>query len=214
MTARRYSPIDALLMQVDAGLRTVFGRPAVTERANPAERESDGELSEGERVRAARLMRVNHAGEVAAQGLYQGQALTARLARVREKMERAAAEENDHLAWCRQRIEELGGHTSVLNPLWYAGSMAIGAAAGRAGDRWSLGFVAETEQQVVAHLERHLTGLPPQDNRSRAVLEQMKEDEGRHATAALRAGGASLPEPIRRLMGLTSKVMTGTAYWI
>lgn len=214
MTTRRYSPIDGLLMQVDAGLRTVFGRPAVTERPNPADAAAEGPLSESERLQAGRLMRVNHAGEVAAQGLYQGQALTARLSRVREKMERAAQEENDHLAWCKQRIDELGSHTSLLNPLWYAGSMAIGATAGLAGDRWSLGFVAETEHQVVAHLERHLGSLPPEDHKSRAVLEQMREDEGRHATAALRAGGASLPSPIQRLMGLTSKLMTGTAYWV
>lgn len=212
MTSRTYTPFDRVLMHLDTGLRTVFGAPAVTERPNPAQAVPEAELSETERRHVGGLMRVNHAGEVAAQGLYQGQALTAKLPGVREKMERAALEENDHLAWCRQRLDELGDHTSYLNPIWYLGSVAIGAAAGLAGDRWSLGFVAETEHQVVAHLDRHLTELPEQDARSRAVLEQMREDEGQHATAALRAGGAALPGPIQKLMGLTSKVMTGAAY--
>jgi ubiquinone biosynthesis monooxygenase Coq7 len=159
-------------------------------------------------------MRVNHAGEVSAQALYQGQALTAKLAEVRGKMERAALEENDHLAWCERRLKELDSHTSMLNPLWYTGSFAIGALAGLAGDKWSLGFVVETERQVVKHLDEHLSRLPEQDRRSRAILEQMKEDETHHATAALNAGGAELPEPVRQLMRLTSKVMTNAAYYI
>jgi 3-demethoxyubiquinol 3-hydroxylase len=159
-------------------------------------------------------MRVNHSGEVAAQALYQGQALTARLDQVRDKMTEAAQEENDHLAWTEARVRELGGHLSYLNPVWYLGSFLIGAAAGAAGDRWSLGFVAETEHQVVAHLDRHLARLPAQDARSRAILEQMRVDEARHATVALEAGAAALPEPVKRLMGLASQVMTRTAYWI
>lgn len=212
MTNRSYTPLDRLLMHVDTGVRTVFGAPLVTERPNPAKGMAEAELSESERRHVGGLMRVNHAGEVAAQGLYQGQALTAKLPKVREKMERAALEENDHLAWCKQRLDELGDHTSYLNPVWYLGSVAIGAAAGAAGDRWSLGFVAETEHQVVAHLDRHLDALPDHDQRSRAVVEQMKEDEGRHATIALRAGGAALPGPIQKLMGLTSKIMTTAAY--
>jgi len=159
-------------------------------------------------------MRVNHSGEVAAQALYQGQALTARLENVREAMERAAVEEIDHLKWCQERLQELGSHTSVLNPLWYAGSFAIGALAGIAGDRWSLGFVAETEKQVVDHLQGHLERLPLEDERSRAILEQMKQDEQHHGQAAADAGGARLPAPFRHLMTLTSRVMTRTAYWI
>ena len=214
METRNYSLIDNLLMQVDTGLRTVFGRPQVTERPDPAEAIADVELSDAERDLAARLMRINHAGEVAAQGLYQGQALTARLATVRDKMERAAMEENDHLAWCEKRTKELGSHTSMLNPLWYAGSVTIGALTGAAGDKWSLGFVAETEHQVVRHLDEHLKQLPEHDEKSRSILQQMKIDEGRHATHALAAGGAELPAPVKALMGLTSKIMTRTAYWI
>ncbi|MEQ6342856.1 MAG: 2-polyprenyl-3-methyl-6-methoxy-1,4-benzoquinone monooxygenase [Gammaproteobacteria bacterium] len=209
---RHYSPIDNLLINLDQAVRTVFGKPQVTERPNPADAHEDPVLSEEERHRAARLMRVNHAGEVSAQALYQGQALTAKLPEVREKMERAALEENDHLDWCEGRIKELGSHTSVLNPAWYAGSFAIGALAGAAGDKWSLGFVAETEHQVVKHLEDHLQHLPHQDMKSRAILEQMKEDEAHHATVALEAGGAALPWPVKKLMALTSRVMTWTAY--
>ena len=209
---RHYSPIDHLLINLDQAVRTVFGKPQVTERPNPADAHEDSVLSEEERRRTACLMRVNHAGEVSAQALYQGQALTAKLPEVREKMERAALEENDHLDWCEGRIKELGSHTSVLNPAWYAGSFAIGALAGAAGDKWSLGFVAETEHQVVKHLEDHLQHLPHQDVKSRAILEQMKEDETHHATVALEAGGAALPWPVKKLMGLVSRVMTLAAY--
>lgn len=215
---RHYSPIDHLLINLDQALRTVAGKPSVTERANPADAHadahSDSHLSAAQKQTAARLMRVNHAGEVAAQALYQGQALTAQLTEVREKMQRAAQEENDHLAWCETRIKELDGHTSVLNPAWYIGSFAIGALAGLAGDKWSLGFVAETEQQVVKHLEEHLRQLPPQDLKSHAILEQMRRDESHHATTALEAGGAPLPAPIKHAMQLTSQVMTRTAYWL
>ena len=208
---RTYSPVDQLLINIDRGLRTVFGKPQVTERPNPADNVTDDVLSEQEKISAACLMRINHSGEVAAQGLYQGQAITAKLPEVREKMERAALEENDHLAWCAKRLYELNSHTSYLNPLWYAGSVTIGALAGLAGDKWSLGFVAETEHQVVEHLESHLTRLPEKDLKSRAILEQMKEDEGRHATVALGAGGAQLPSPIKILMRAASRIMTSTA---
>lgn len=214
MQQRHYSPVDHLLMNVDLGLRTLLGKPVVTERPNPADTVSEGELDKQQQDLAMRFMRINHAGEVSAQGLYQGQALTARLPEVRDKMERAALEENDHLAWCESRINQLGGHKSYLNPVWYLGSVSIGALAGLAGDKWSLGFVAETEHQVVRHLDSHLAQLSEEDGKSRAILEQMKEDEGHHATVALQAGGAELPLPIKKLMQLTSRVMTRTAYWL
>lgn len=202
------------MINLDTGLRTVFGKPVLTERPNPSEAVMEGELTEAERDLAGRLMRINHAGEVSAQGLYQGQALTAKLPEVRDKMERAALEENDHLEWCERRAREMGTHVSYLNPFWYAGSLAIGAIAGAAGDKWSLGFVVETERQVVKHLDEHLERLPEHDNKSRAILEQMKEDEGNHATMALHAGGTELPGPVKGLMKMVSKVMTRTAYWI
>ncbi len=208
--SRKFSPVDNFMMQLDTGLRTLFGKPSVTERPNPENTIAEGELSANEKELAGRLMRINHSGEVAAQGLYQGQALTAKLPDVREKMERAAEEENDHLDWCKQRINELDTHTSYLNPLWYFGSVAIGAAAGLAGDKWSLGFVAETEHQVVRHLTSHLNQISENDHKSRAILEQMKEDEGHHATAALDAGAAELPVPVKKFMALTSKIMTNT----
>jgi ubiquinone biosynthesis monooxygenase Coq7 len=214
MTTRQYSPLDQLLMHMDKAVRTVFGSPPVTERPNPAETQPEAELGAAERRLVAGLMRVNHAGEVSAQALYQGQALTAKLPEVRGKMERAAMEENDHLAWCEHRLKELDSHTSVLNPLWYAGSFAIGALAGVAGDKWSLGFVVETERQVVKHLQEHLERLPAEDHKSRAILRQMEEDEAHHATTALNAGGAELPAPVKQAMRLTSKLMTTTAYYI
>jgi 3-demethoxyubiquinol 3-hydroxylase len=211
---RHYTTIDLFLGQIDQAVRTVFGGPPIAQRANPAAIHGEADLDAAQRALAARLMRINHAGEIAAQGLYQGQALTARLDDVRERMEQAAGEENDHLAWCAARLQELDSHTSRLDPLWYLGAVSIGALAGIAGDKWSLGFVAETERQVVRHLEEHLQRLPEQDARSRAILEQMREDEAGHATVAVEAGGAPLPEPIKRVMGLASKVMTETAYWI
>ncbi len=214
MKTRRYSPLDHLIMNVDQALRTLAGKPLVTGRPNPATGEQEAELSDAEKAESARLMRINHAGEVAAQGLYQGQALTARLDKVRARMERAAEEENDHLEWCESRVRELGGHLSYLNPLWYLGSFAIGAAAGAIGDKWSLGFVVETEKQVISHLDSHLERIPGKDRKSRVILEQMKIDEAQHGAAAKKAGGADLPEPVRRLMKLTSKVMTATAYRI
>ena len=214
METRDYTPSDRLLMGLDQALRTVFGRPQVTERPDPARDLPEAELPESSRDLTARLMRINHSGEVCAQALYQGQALTARLPQVRTSMERAAQEENDHLAWCENRLQELGSHKSLLNPFWYAGSFAIGAAAGLIGDKWSLGFVAETEHQVVAHLEQHLQQIPGEDTKSRAILEQMKEDEQQHATVALAGGGAQLPAPIKLAMRLTSKLMTKSVYWV
>lgn len=214
MSSRDFNPLDRAIMNLDYALRTVFGRPQGSGREYPAAPETEPEMTSEERAFAARLMRINHAGEIAAQGLYQGQALTAKLPAVRDKMERAAQEENDHLLWCESRIKELGGHASLLNPLWYAGSLAIGATAGLAGDKWSLGFVAETERQVERHLDGHLEQLPPGDAKSRAVLQQMREDEIRHGATARAAGGAPLPAPVRRVMGVMSKVMTRTAFWV
>jgi len=217
MTGRNHSLLDVLVSGFDQALKTMAGSAAGSGRPNPAMQAAPAgaeTLADAQRRHVAGLMRVNHSGEVAAQALYQGQALTARLENVREAMERAAVEEIDHLKWCQERLQELGSHTSVLNPLWYAGSFAIGALAGIAGDRWSLGFVAETEKQVVDHLQGHLERLPLEDERSRAILEQMKQDEQHHGQAAADAGGARLPAPFRHLMTLTSRVMTRTAYWI
>ncbi len=212
MTSRHYTLLDQLVMNLDQAVRTLAGRPLVTERPDPADSVEDAELSEAEKTESMRLMRVNHSGEVAAQALYQGQALTAKLPQVRERMERAAAEENDHLDWCEKRVQALDGHLSFFNPLWYAGSFAIGAAAGLAGDKWSLGFVVETEKQVIKHLDEHLQKISPDDKKSRAVVEQMKIDEAHHGEIARAAGGAELPEPVKALMQVVSKVMTGTAY--
>lgn len=211
---RNYSLLDKLVMNLDTALRTVAGKPVLTERPNPAAAIPEAELSEAERDLAGRLMRINHAGEVSAQGLYQGQALTAKLPEVRDKMERAALEENDHLEWCERRCKEMGSHVSLLNPLWYAGSVTIGALAGLIGDKWSLGFVVETEHQVCKHLDEHIEQLPQHDQKTRAILKQMWDDEARHADMAQAAGGAEFPAPIKGLMQLTSKVMTKTAYWI
>jgi len=214
MRQRTYTPLDRLIVNLDQGLRTVLGRPQVTERPDPALGLPEPELADAQRRHVARLMRINHTGEVCAQALYQGQALTARLPEVRAKMERSAQEENDHLAWCEDRLDALGDRKSLLNPLWYAGSFLIGAAAGLAGDKWSLGFVVETERQVESHLDHHLEQLPAQDMKDRVVLEQMKADEVHHADVAKAAGGADLPAPIRLAMRLASKVMTGSVYWI
>lgn len=209
----RLPSLDDLIVAFDKGLRTVFA-PAQSLRATPGASLPEAGMTESEKAHAAALMRVNHAGEICAQALYEGQALTSRNPRARAALEQAAREETEHLAWTERRIEELGGRKSLLNPAWYAGSFALGALAGLAGDRWNLGFLAETERQVVAHLEGHLRKLPQEDRRSRAVLEQMKEDEARHATSAVRHGAAELPEPAKAAMRLSSKVMTETAFWI
>lgn len=212
--SRHYTPADDLIEQVDQALRTLFGRPHTTGRTNPAAQQpTESELDARSRLKSARLMRVNHSGEVCAQALYQGQALTARLDQVRERMEQAAREENDHLLWCEQRLQALGSHTSYFNPLFYLGSLALGAGAGLLGDKWSLGFVAETERQVVDHLEDHLQRMSPADKASRAILEQMQRDEAQHGSVAVEAGAAELPSPVKQLMRLMSKVMTHTTYW-
>lgn len=211
---RDYTPIDRLMMNIDTALRTVAGKPIVTHRAYPADDIEDCEFKGEDQKHVAGLMRVNHSGEVSAQALYQGQAITARNNKVREKLEQAAQEENDHLAWTKARLQELGDHTSLLNPVWYTGSLAMGAFAGALGDKWSLGFLAETEHQVVDHLDEHLKALPKQDQRSRAILEQMRIDEAKHATTALEHGGAEIPAPVKGLMSLMSKVMTKTTYRI
>jgi ubiquinone biosynthesis monooxygenase Coq7 len=214
VTDRHYSLFDNFIIEVDKALTTLAGKPETTARPTPGSDFEEAELSEAERKQAAALMRVNHAGEVSAQALYQGQALTARLPDVREAMERAAQEENDHLVWCQQRLEALSSHTSVLNPLWYIGSFTLGAMAGKVGDKWSLGFVAETEKQVVKHIDGHLGIISEQDQKSRAVLSQMKIDEAQHGIKAMEAGGAELPTPITRLMGVVSKIMTRSSYWL
>lgn len=206
------NPLDRLLEVADAGLRASFARPE-SRRPTPGPPVSST-LDEARRRHAAGLMRVNHAGEIAAQGLYHGQSLTAQKPETRDALRRAADEEGDHLAWCRDRLDELGSRPSLLDPLWYAGSVAIGAIAGLCGDRASLGFMAETESQVEGHLATHLEKIPPEDLRSRAIIEQMQADEAGHGRAALAAGAEALPEPVPRLMRLTARIMTGTAYWI
>ena len=205
--------LDELIVAFDKGLRTVFA-PAQSLRPVPGDALAEADLTSEQRAHAAALMRVNHSGEICAQALYQGQALTARNPRARAALERAAQEETEHLAWTERRIEALGGRKSLLNPAWYAGSFAIGALSGLLGDRWNLGFLAETERQVVKHLEGHLYQLPVADEKSRAVLEEMRDDEARHATSAITHGGGELPEPARVAMRLSSRVMTETAYWI
>ncbi len=212
MERRKLTLLDHFIDNADQVLRTLGGKANQANRPSPGQAESEVELSAEDRHHAAGLMRVNHTGEVCAQALYQGQALTARLPDVREEMEQAAEEEVDHLVWCEERLEQLGSHTSVLNPLWYGMSFALGAAAGIAGDRWSLGFVAATEERVCRHLEEHLEKLPEEDQRSRRILEQMLEDERRHGEAALDAGGENFPEPVKRAMAEVSKLMTRSSY--
>jgi len=214
MTIRKLNSLDRALVNLDRAVRTVFGRPQTTGRPNPSGGLAETDLPEQERRHIARLMRINHSGEVCAQALYQGQALTASLPEVRRAMERSAQEENDHLHWCETRIHELGDRKSLLNPLWYAGSFAIGALAGLAGDKWSLGFVVETERQVESHLDEHLAKIPMTDRKTRAVLDEMKADEIHHAEVAKAAGSASLPGPVKLAMRLTSKVMTRSVYWV
>lgn len=215
MSQRSFSLFDQCIVEFDKALTTLMGKPETTQRPFPDAKLDDNQpLTEAERKQSAGLMRVNHAGEVSAQALYQGQALTAKLPDVRAAMEAAATEENDHLVWCQQRLTSLSSHSSVLNPLWYLGSFTIGALAGKVGDKWSLGFVAETEKQVVKHIDSHLQVISTNDLKSRAILAQMKIDEQQHGTAALEAGGAMLPEPVTKTMELVSKVMTKTSYWL
>lgn len=214
MRERSLTPLDRLLAGANNALRTVSapaGRPA---RDNPAADVAEGNLDRRQRAHAAGLMRINHSGEVAAQGLYQGHAAVARDKSIEQQMQRAADEEFDHLAWCEERLTELGATPSKLSPFWYAGAFAIGAASGVLGDRWSLGFIAETERQVCEHLENHFQRLPQQDARSRAILERMHEEEAEHGENAIDAGAAELPPAVKQLMKLTAKVMTRTAYWL
>jgi ubiquinone biosynthesis monooxygenase Coq7 len=209
---RHLNFIDSLVIECDKTLKTLLGKPEVSDRPIPGNDLVEPNLSEAQQTESMRLMRINHAGEVSAQALYHGQALTAKLPEVRESMAQAAMEESDHLAWCEQRVHQLGGRTSVFNPLWYAGSLALGAAAGKVGDKWSLGFVAETEAQVVKHLEQHLDTLSAEDTKSRAILEQMREDEAHHRAMAISAGGVDLPQSVKHTMSLVSKVMIAASY--
>lgn len=211
---RQENTVDRLVGQFDTLLRTLVPGAAQPYRANPANGHEQPDMTEVERKHAAGLMRINHTGEVCAQGLYQGQAMTAHLDEVRDQMTQAAQEEIDHLVWCEQRIRELDSHTSLLNPVFYGLSFGIGALAGLAGDKYSLGFVAATEDQVCHHLEEHFESLPPQDQRSRAILTQMHEDEAHHADWALAAGGVRFPAPVKKAMTLMSKVMTKSVYRI
>jgi ubiquinone biosynthesis monooxygenase Coq7 len=204
---------DKLIVQFDKGLRTLFA-PAQTLRPLPGDDLPEAEMSAEEKRLAARLMRINHSGEICAQALYQGQALTARDPEAKEALEQAAWEEVEHLHWTENRVKDLGGRLSFLDPLWYINSLAIGALAGALGDKWNLGFLAETERQVCAHLDGHLSRLPAQDAKSRAIVELMRDDEARHATTAVEYGGAELPLPVKWGMKLTAKVMTGTVYWV
>ena len=205
--------LDLLITEFDKGLRTLLA-PAPTLRAYPDDGLEEAEMSDAERRHALGLMRINHCGEVCAQALYQGQALTARDPAAREALKQAAWEETEHLAWTERRIAELGGHKSVFNPVWYAGSLAMGVTAGLLGDKWNLGFLEETEYQVEAHLNEHLESLPAQDDKSRAIVSQMREDEVRHAETAHELGAAKLPLPVKGLMHVTSLVMKKSSYWV
>ncbi|GJM13804.1 MAG: 2-nonaprenyl-3-methyl-6-methoxy-1,4-benzoquinol hydroxylase [Pseudohongiella sp.] len=206
--------LDRCLVQFDQALRSCVPGSSNARRVSPAAATGETEMSESEKKHAAGLMRINHTGEVCAQALYQGQAATAKLDDVRDSMEHAAAEEVDHLAWCEERLQQLDSRPSALNPLFYGLSYGVGAAAGLAGDRWSLGFVAETEDQVCEHLEEHLTELPENDGKSRAILETMIDDEKHHGDSARDAGGAELPAPIKQAMTVMSQVMKKTTYHV
>jgi ubiquinone biosynthesis monooxygenase Coq7 len=214
MQTRQLTPIDKLLAGVNNALRTVAAPAGRSARQSPSDEINATELSAIEKSHAAGLMRVNHSGEVAAQGLYQGHATVARDPTIEQQMKHAAEEEFDHLAWCEQRLTELGSGPSRLSPIWYAGAFAIGAISGTLGDRWSLGFIAETERQVCDHLTSHLDKLPEDDEKSRAVVEKMRDEEQEHGENAQDAGAADLPPPVRHLMQLTAKIMTKTAYWV
>lgn len=214
MATRRLNRLDRAIGRFDHVLRTVSGNIGRTTRPSPATGPDDQALSAAEREQAARLMRVNHCGEVCAQALYEGQALTAKSRRTASSLEVAAAEETDHLSWCESRIRELDSHVSYLNPFWYAASFAMGATAGLLGDKVNLGFVAATEENVEDHLDDHLARLPESDTRSRSILQQMKEDEARHGQHALEMGGAIFPEGIKRAMRRVSRAMTTSTYWI
>lgn len=206
--------LDTLVMQADQALRTLVPGSVTPARPSPGAAAREGELSSAQKKHAAALMRINHCGEVCAQALYQGQALTAALPAVRHSMEQAAAEEVDHLGWCETRLQELDSRPTLFNPLCYGLSFGLGALAGLAGDRWSLGFVAETEKQVCEHLEGHLASLPADDEKSRRILEQMLVDEAEHASSAIEAGAAALPMSVTQAMGLMAKMMKTAVYRI
>lgn len=206
--------VDQIICEVDKGIKFSLHNYQKENRRYPAHGINEDNLSEIERSHSANLMRVNHSGEVAAQGLYRGQAMTAKLEGTREKMDHAAQEELDHLSWCNKRLEELNEHPSLLNPAWYALSFGMGAAAGLAGDKWSLGFVHETEEQVVRHLEGHLDDLSLNDKKTAAILEQMQVDESKHSEEALESGAKNLPEGLKSVMSVIAKVMTKTSYYI
>ena len=205
--------IDRFIVEFDRALRTVAA-PAWTVRPVPGGGLPESVFDEAKKRHAVGLMRVNHCGEICAQALYQGQALTSRDPVVRDELRKAADEETEHLAWTEQRIGELGGRKSLLNPLWYLGALSIGVTAGLLGDKWNLGFLAETERQVEAHLDGHLTSLPSEDGRSRAIVDQMRLDEIGHAEMAVRFGAAELPDPVKKAMKAAARVMTGAAYYI
>jgi ubiquinone biosynthesis monooxygenase Coq7 len=211
---RSYHFWDKCCIGFDQALRALTGSLPTTEKKYPAEEIAEADLSEKERQHAAALMRVNHAGEICAQGLYHGQAIVSRSPSIQQKMQQAAQEEGDHLTWCQQRLTELSSHPSYLNPLWYSGSFCIGMAAGMIGDSWSLGFVAETERQVIRHLQHHLDALPPSDQRSYHILQQMEQDEAKHRDEAVECGARELPSFIKQVMSWTAKVMVKTSYWI
>ncbi len=211
--SRQLSLIDRVIGEADTVLRTLTSRSQAPHRPSPADGHSESALSEHQRRHVAGLMRVNHTGEVCAQALYQGQALTAKLPEVREEMREAAQEEADHLSWCANRLDDLDSKPSLLNPAWYGLSFVLGATAGAIGDKWSLGFVAATEERVCEHLRKHLKSLPEDDRKSRLILQQMLEDEERHGHKALEAGGVDFPQPVKDAMTKVSKLMTESSYW-
>ena len=212
MRKRQYSALDRFIENADGVLRTLSRNANQARRESPATGADEATLETGQRQHVAGLMRVNHTGEVCAQALYQGQALTAQLPDVRDKMEQAAQEEIDHLVWCEERLQQLGSHTSLLNPAFYSLSFMLGAVAGLVGDKWSLGFVAATEERVCQHLEDHLQQLPEEDEKSRRILQQMLSDERRHGDLALDAGGEDFPKPVKRAMGVVARLMTASSY--
>jgi ubiquinone biosynthesis monooxygenase Coq7 len=211
---RHYTLFDRLCLGIDQAVRALTDNVKTTGSAYPAQDIEENQLTDSQRRHSAGLMRINHAGEICAQALYHGQGMVSKSQKVQEKMELAAIEEGDHLAWTRRRLDELGSHTSYLNPIWYAGSFCIGMAAGMIGDKWSLGFVAETERQVIKHLAGHLQTLPAQDQRSYTILQRMEGDEAKHRDEAVMLGAKDLPEVIRKGMALTSKLMVKSAYWL
>lgn len=211
---RQFSFLDRMCLSLDQAIRALNGTTHTTGANYPVESQDKPDLSEKQRKHSSALMRINHSGEVCAQALYHGQGLVSKQAAVQEKMQQAAIEEGDHLSWCQRRLDELDSHTSYLNPLWYAGSFCIGMAAGMVGDKWSLGFLAETERQVIAHLTGHRQQLEREDSRSCTILERMEADEAKHRDEAINLGANELPAFVRKCMALTSKVMVKTTYWI